>query len=144
METIIKKEKIVKLIIKPIAFFPVKANPPHLGHILTLLRIKDDYRKIMISVLDVNLFITSKEIIEILKFILNNYPNKFYFNIHKESFITRTNFDELPFDREDIIVTGNKKVYDNVKKYGLKAKLIARIPYYKSADIRNNQRKVNK
>ncbi len=115
------------------AFFPVKANPPHIGHILTLLRIKNDYEEIMISVLDINLVISPEYIIEILRTILNNkcYPNKFHFNIHRESFTTRTNFDNLPFNpKKDIIVTGNKKVYDNVKKYKQKARLIKRTPYF--------------
>ena len=123
-----------------VALFPVKANPPHLGHILTLLRIKDDYDKIIISVLDVNLFITPKEVIKIFKKVFDHFPNKFHYFIHQYSFTTKTEFDYLP--PYDIIVTANKKVYDNVKKHGINVKLIERTPYYRGEDIRKaNHRK---
>ena len=50
-----------------IALFPCKANPPHLGHILTLLKYKDKYDKIIIDILDVDIAISVDDSIKLLK-----------------------------------------------------------------------------
>lgn len=132
----IKNNKIIRFEHQDIALFPVKANPPHLGHILTLLRLKDRYRKIMISILDVNLFIEPKEIIEILDKVLKYFPQKFYYNIHRQS-LSNSDFKELTDKLDfDVVVSGNRKVLDNAIKCGLKADFIERTPYYKGEDIR--------
>jgi nicotinamide mononucleotide adenylyltransferase len=117
-----------------IALFPCKANPPHIGHIITLLRIKDDYDKIIIDLLDVDLHIKPKKSITIFKQILDHFPNKFEYNIHKVSYTKTKIFDDIP--NCDVIVTGNKKVYKNMKKNGLNVKLLERVPIYKGRYIR--------
>ena len=99
-----------------IALFPCKAAPPHIGHIITLLKIKDDYEKIIIDILDTDLLISAEESKHILKQILDHFPGKFLFKTHKESYMTVKKFSELPIF--DIIITGNKRVYKNMKKNG--------------------------
>ena len=114
-------------------------NPPHIGHILTLLRIKDRYDKIIVAISDYNFegkkshVMTVDEVFTCLHEILKYFPN-FEIIIHKEPFRKRINFDDLP--KFDIVITGSKEVYNNVVKRGLKAKLIKRIPVYRGEFIR--------
>lgn len=116
-----------------VALFPCKANPPHLGHILTLLKLKDDYDKIIIDVLDVKLLISADESIVILKKILNYIPGKFEYNKHKRSYIYEYP-EKIP--KCDEVVTGNIKLYNKMIKQGINVRLIERTPIYKGELIR--------
>lgn len=124
-----------------IAIHPVRANPPHLGHIITLLRIKNDYDKIIVAVSDNTYDGKKPQIIpqEEVKFILNevfkHFP-KYEVILSKERFITRTNFADLP--KFDIVVTGNKAVYDNMIKNNINVRFIKRTPIYRSRFIRES------
>ena len=117
-----------------IALFPCKANPPHLGHIITLLKIKDDYDKIIVDLLDADLLISAEESIEILKQVFDYFPEKFIFTTHKESYGAMKDFSNLP--SFDIVVTGNEKIYKNMQKNGFKIRIIERIPSYYGEYIR--------
>ena len=122
-----------------IAMFPVRANPPHLGHIITLLKIKDDYEKIIIAVSD-NTYdgakpqiISKEEVAFILNEVFKHFP-KYEIIFSEERFITRTFFDDLP--KFDIVVTGNPISYKNMKQQGIPVRFIERTPIYRGTFIR--------
>ena len=121
-----------------IALFPGRMNPPHLGHIITLLKIKDDYDKIIVALTNENYngkkinVISMDEKIFILNEVLKHFP-KFEIVSYNEPFRTRTNFCEFP--KFDVVLTGNKGVYDNVIKQGLKAIFVDRTPIYRGEYI---------
>ena len=123
-----------------IAIFPSRMNPPHLGHIITLLKIKDDYDKILVALSDYTFegkkpsVMKMEDRIKMIKEVLQYFP-QFEIIRYGEPFRHRTNFDDLP--KFDIVVTGDKGVYYNVKKQGLEARLIKRTPYYRGTTIRN-------
>ena len=117
-----------------IALFPCKANPPHIGHIVTLLRIKDDYDKIIIDLLDTDLLISAEESISILRKVLDHFSGKFEYWTHEDSYATLNEFDNLP--EFDVVVTGNKKIYENMKKNGFEVKFIERTPSFYGEFIR--------
>ena len=117
-----------------IALFPCKANPPHIGHIITLLKIKDDYDRIIVDLLDTDLLISTEESIEILKNVLDFFPDKFSFTTHKDSYASIENFDNLP--KFDVVVSGNEKVCKNMKRNGFEVRFIERIPSFYGEYIR--------
>jgi len=123
-----------------IAIFPVRANPPHLGHIITLLSIKDDYDKIIIAVSD-NTYngkkpqiIPKEEVAYILNEVFKHFPDKYEIVFSEERFVTRKYFNDLP--EFDIVVSGNEKCCDNMKKQGIKVRFLERTPIYRSTFIR--------
>jgi phosphopantetheine adenylyltransferase len=114
-------------------------NPPHLGHILTLLKIKDDYDKIIVALSDYDFDGAKPSVMQmserkrIVHSVLKYFP-QFEIIDFKGAFRKRTDFSDLP--KFDIVVTASKGVYDNVLKQGLKAILIERTPFYRGEDIR--------
>jgi len=122
------------------AIFPVRANPPHLGHVISLLKIKDDYDKIIIAISD-NTYdgikpqiIPVEEVRIILNEIFKHYPNKYEIVMSKERFISRKTFDDLP--SFDVVVTGNVLSYENMKKQGKKVRFLERTPIYRGSFMR--------
>jgi len=127
-----------------IALFPARMNPPHLGHIITLLNIKNDYDKIIVALTDDDFdgakptVISTDKKIFTLNEVLKHFP-KYEIVTYEEPFRTRKTFDDLP--KFDVVITGSKKVYDAVVKHGLKARLIERTPVYRGTHIREAYQK---
>lgn len=120
-----------------IALFPCKANPPHIGHITTLLRIKDDYDKIIIDILNANRIISTTDAIKIFKKILDNFPNKFEYATHETSYTISMKTLPLFFLCEfDTVVSGNKKIIEIFNKHGFETRYIERTPFYCGRTIR--------
>ena len=123
-----------------IALFPARMNPPHLGHIITLLNIMDDYEKVIVALTNEDFggkkpnVISMDEKIFTLNEVLKHFP-KFEIVSYEEPFRTRKTFSEFP--TFDVVLTGNKGVYDNVIKHGLKAKFVDRTPIYRGEYIRD-------
>ena len=117
-----------------VALFPCKANPPHVGHIISLLRIKKDYDKIIIDILDKDQLIPVKKSISDLKEIFDNFPGKFDYSTHKISYTKTKSLDNVP--KCDVIVTGNRKVARKFEKLGANVRVIDRVPVYRGRYIR--------
>jgi len=123
-----------------IAIFPVRANPPHLGHVISLLKIKDEYDKIIIAVSNNTydgkkpMLIPREEIINILNEVFKHFPDKYQIIKSEERFITRKKFDDLP--KFDIVVTGNERAYLNMKRNGINVRYLERTPIYRGTFIR--------
>jgi len=124
-----------------IAIISMRANPPHLGHVRTLFRIKDQYKKIIIAVTPSThggtktQVVTAEESMSVFKEIFEkHFPDKYEVVYNEYDFSTRTMFDDLP--RFDVIVTGNPKSYKHMKKLGMNVIWEPRTPGYRGERIR--------
>ena len=103
-----------------VAIFPVKGQPPHIGRVLTLSRIYDDYEKIIIHVVagpgkhfrEEDFILPPEEVAQVFREVFRHMP-KIEVILRKEHLRDRTSFDDLP--HFDIIVTGNKKFVENMR-----------------------------
>ena len=95
------------------ALFPIKGQPPHIGHILTIVRIYDDYDKIILHIIDnpgkyyeaKDFIIPPEEVAAVFKEVFKYMP-KIEVILAKKHLRDRSSFDDLP--HFDVIVTGNK------------------------------------
>jgi len=107
------------------AIFPVRCQPPHLGHILTLMKIYPDYDRIIIAITNYTYdgkkphVLPRKKVKAILEAVFQHLP-KIEVVLTEEGFPVRKTFDDLPLF--DIVVTGNKTTIENMKGLGIKAK----------------------
>ena len=129
-----------------IALFPARMNPPHLGHILTLFKIKDNYEKIIVAITSYEFegekenIMPVKEVLSKVHSILKYFPE--FEVIHNTiPFRNRITFDDLP--KFDIVVTGSKGVYNNAIKHKFKAKFIQRTVGYRGETMRKMWRQEN-
>ena len=127
-----------------IAIFPVRANPPHMGHLISFLKIKDDYEKIYIAVSN-NTYcgtkpsvMTQKEVKEDLEKVMKHIPG-YEVIFTKIPFIIRKTFDDLP--KFDIVVTGNSQVQDNMDRQGVPVRYLERTPIYRSIFMRESYKR---
>lgn len=121
-----------------IALFPGKFQPPHLGHILTLLKLYDDYDKIIVGICeleDCNL-IDRENIKDIFKQIFKYMP-KYEIRLLKGSFKYETVFDNLYGDF-DVIITGNKSTIELLERHNIECRYIDRTfdKLYNGSDLR--------
>ncbi len=102
-----------------IALFPGKFQPPHIGHIQTLMNIYPDYDKIIVGITEDNPSVLSpSKVKKIFESILKHLP-KFEVILIKGTIEGSDSIDNLP--DFDILLSGNQKVIDHVKKFGKKA-----------------------
>ena len=102
------------------AIFPVKGQPPHIGHVLTLSRIYNEYDKIIIHVVsgpgkqfhEEDFFLPPEEVVQTFRDVFKHMP-KIEVVLGKEHLRDRASFDDLPYF--DVIVTGNKEFIENMK-----------------------------
>lgn len=112
-----------------IAIFTGRFQPPHLGHILTLMRIYPLYNKIIIAVSEYTYGGKKKQVIspevakKILEDVFQHLP-KFEVILIGKGFIERTTFNDLP--KFDVVVTGNLELIRKMEKLGIKARYIKR------------------
>lgn len=126
------------------AILPARCNPPHIGHILSFLRVKKEYDKLIIAISN-NTYngkkkpvITSQQSLHILKEIFQYIPG-FEIIYNDKPFITRTSFNDLP--DFDVVVTANSEVYENMIRQGVNVKMMERTPIYRGEFIREAYRK---
>lgn len=112
-----------------IAIFPGRFQPPHLGHLLTLMRIYPLYDKIIIVVSEYtyggkkNQVIPPKVAQKILEDAFEQLP-KFQVVLSRKGFIERTTFDDLP--KFDVVVSGNLALIQHCEKLGIKTRYVKR------------------
>jgi len=108
-----------------VAFFPGKFQPPHLGHILTLLDVYDKYDKLIIGVTEGPPRVMSlDDTVKILEDIFRHIPFVVIFPI-KGTLDDDSALPYLPKDW-DVIVTGNEFVIDVAKEHGWNWEFIPR------------------
>ena len=112
-----------------IAIFPGRFQPPHLGHVLTLMKIYPLYDEIIIAVTSYTYGGRKKQVMKPreVKSIFENvfkYLPKYKVVTVGKGFIERKSFDDLP--RFDVVVTGNLETIRRMEKMGIKARYVPR------------------
>jgi len=108
-----------------IAIFPGRFQPPHLGHVLTLMRMYPLYSEIIIAVTTYTYGGTKKhvmrqsEVKKILKKVFKHLP-KYNVIIIGKGFIERDNYNDLP--KFDVVVTGNMQIINKLEKLKIKTR----------------------
>lgn len=111
------------------AILPGRFQPPHLGHILTLMRIYPLYDEIIIAVTSYTYGGKKKQVlpipqvVKILQDVFRNLPKYHVIAIGK-GFIERNTFDDLPYF--DVVVSGNIQIINRMEKLGIKARYVPR------------------
>ena len=111
------------------ALFSGRFQPPHLGHILTLMDIYPKYSKIIVAITN-NTYggekphvLPRNKVKEILERIFQNLP-KIEVVLTEEGFPVRQTFTDLP--EFDVVVTGNRATIKNMKNLGINSEYIPR------------------
>ncbi len=109
---------------KPVAFFPGKFQPVHMGHITSLMRIFDDYDKIIIGITsDSPNVLSLNERKEVFESVLSRF-NKFEYVFFDTALVDIKDKTILP--QFDICVSGNQAVIDFMEKNNFKTRLLDR------------------
>ena len=109
---------------KSVAFFPGKFQPVHMGHITSLMKIYDDYDKIIIGITsDSPAILSLQERREIFEKVLSKF-NKFKYVFFDTALVDIKDKAILP--KFDVCVTGNPAVVDYMKKNNFKTRILSR------------------
>lgn len=111
---------------KPIALFPGKFNPPHMGHLVTILEHQKNYSKFIILItndIPEDSVIKPKEISLLFKKIFKNSSSVEVMLFNKKM-ITMHSLDGLP--NFDVLLSGNPEVIDWANKLNLKSEFVER------------------
>jgi len=119
-----------------IAFFPGKFQPPHLGHITTVMRIYDDYDRILVCITeDVPQVIHTNKVKKIFEEVFQHLP-KVKVVLIKGALYSRSNTEGLPMF--DVLVTGNPDIVQWAEKHNVPCRFMNRSdgPGFSGAIIR--------
>ena len=102
------------------ALFPIKGQPPHIGHVLTLVRIYDEYDKILVRIIATpgkyyspdDFILPTEKAASIFLEIFKHMP-KIEVIVSKEHLRDMKSIESPPFF--DVIVSGNKRFLEGVK-----------------------------
>jgi len=115
------------------ALYPGRFQPPHLGHIVTAVRLHDDYDKIIIAVTEAKPnFIQPEKVKEILQEVFKHFPKYEVIIIRGKEWM-----DNIP-DGIDVVITGNDNSIKRLKKRNIKYRKIRRAEGigYRGTDLR--------
>ena len=111
---------------KKVAFFPGKFQPPHIGHIQTIMNILPHYKKIIIGITEDRpdgINVTSNYIKNILNQFFKSFDHVEICKI-KGVLTKKENLDGLP--EFDVLLSGNEKVIKWGDKHNIESKYIPR------------------
>ena len=109
---------------KSVAFFPGKFQPVHMGHITSIMKIFDDYEKIIIGITsDSPNVLSLQKRKEVFQSVLSRF-DKFEYVFFDTALIDIKDKTILP--KFDVCVSGNQKVLDFMKKNNFKTRLLKR------------------
>ena len=128
--------KEMKKIRKGIAFFPGKFQPPHLGHIMTLMQLYQEYDKIIVGITEDGPNIMSQEERKAIFEKAFEHLPKFKVVLLKGVLTENISLKDLP--EFDICISGNKKVIEKIRSLGKEAKFFRRTKgiYFSGTKIR--------
>ena len=109
---------------KSVAFFPGKFQPVHIGHITSIMKIYEDYEKIIIGITsDSPNVLSLQKRKEVFQSVLSRF-DKFEYVFFDTALIDIKDKTILP--KFDVCVSGNQKVLDFMKKNNFKTRLLKR------------------
>ena len=102
------------------ALFPIRGQPPHIGHILTLVRLYDEYDKIVVRIIATpgkyyapdDFILPPEKVASIFREIFKHML-KIQVIVSEEHLRDMKSIEDPPFF--DVIVSGNKKFLEGVK-----------------------------
>jgi len=109
-----------------VAFFPGKFHPPHIGHIQTIYRILNKYKKVILCVsghIPDDAVTTPYNIYKLLKSFFKDYENIDVMFLD-EVLVHKNDLDGLPIF--DVLLSGNEDVLNWAKKQDLEAEFCER------------------
>jgi nicotinamide mononucleotide adenylyltransferase len=107
-----------------IALFPGKFQPPHVGHIITVVRIYDEYKKIIVGVTeDGPIVMAQNDRVEMLRELFK-YMDKV--SVIPLSGVLSEYEDSSLLPMFDICLSGNQKVVEKIRSFGMMAEHIDR------------------
>lgn len=108
-----------------VALFCGKFQPPHLGHVLTIMSVYDDYDKIIVGITEgPPRIMTKEEVYNELNKVFKYLP-KIELCLIKNTLDDESAIPYLP-DGWDVILTGNAYVIDLARKKGWKYRYVPR------------------
>lgn len=108
-----------------IGFFPGKFQPPHLGHIMSIMDIYDNYEKIIIAITDDKpKILTLNERVDIFKIIFK-HMKKIQIITLEDIIITKLE-DDINLPKFDICISGNKDVLNKMTDLGYNVEFLDR------------------
>src|SRR3989338_3043577 len=114
----------MKKIRKGVAFFPGKFQPPHLGHIISLMQLYPKYDKIIVGITeDEPNVLSQQERKKIFEKAFEHLP-KFEIVLIRGVLTEMNSLNGLP--EFDICISGNKKVVEKIRELGKEAKFFPR------------------
>lgn len=127
---------------KKIALFPGRFQPPHLGHVLTIMKMYPLYDEIIVAVTEYTYqgkkkrVLPTRKTLSILEKLFAHLPKIRVMTIGK-GIIERRSYDDLP--PCNYIVSGNMGVIEAAEKAGYKARFMPRandLHYLRGEEIR--------
>ena len=107
-----------------VAFFPGKFQPVHMGHITSIMKIFDDYEKIIIGITsDSPSILSFDERKNIFESVLSKFKKIEY--VFFDTALVEIK-DKTVLPQFDVCVSGNQKVLNFMKKYNFKTRLLKR------------------
>ena len=101
-----------------IAFFPGKFQPPHLGHIITIMSLYDKYDKIIVAITDENDSIISQQERKYIFQSVFKYLDKVEITLLPGILVEFENANLLPVF--DVCLSGNDQVVEWMKNFDKK------------------------
>lgn len=125
-------------IIKKIGYFPGKFNPPHLGHIRTILKLINSFDKLIIGVsgdIPKDSVMPQNEILESLTDTFEGFDNVVVIPF-EGTLINKQDLKGLP--KFDVLLSGNQDVIDWGKRLNLNTQFVDRTEgiFHDSSEIR--------
>ncbi|NQU87008.1 MAG: adenylyltransferase/cytidyltransferase family protein [Mariniphaga sp.] len=120
-----------------IAFFPGKFQPVHLGHIISIMEIYEDYDKIIIGITEDNPKILSFEERRDIFQVVFKYLDKFEY-FYFDGILSEIN-NSILLPKYDICVSGNIVVIKKMNELGFSTRYLERSKglYYSGTELRS-------
>lgn len=110
----------------PVAFFPGKFHPPHMGHVQTILKLAPHYKKLVVGVtgdMPQDKIMTQAQVIDVLRDVLATIHNIEVVGI-EGTLVDKPDAQGLPMF--DVLLSGNPTVNDWGKRMGVICQFVGR------------------
>ena len=115
--------------------FSGRFDKPHLGHLITIARLGEKYKKVIVCVLDYEgQFYPIDDRVKILKDALGHVEGNYVIIVNRDHFgqITKDRIAKLP--QFDVYGSGNYQCMMNMHVLGFESVAVDRYPHYAASD----------